>query len=101
MADTHDARLSSSRLRTRCVSGRRGEGGPHFVLADLSAADRSAGRYGRRSRQGIRLEVRPDWRLKLSAGKAVRILITGGAGFIGSTVVAHCIRLGDHTVLNL
>jgi dTDP-glucose 4,6-dehydratase len=32
---------------------------------------------------------------------AMRLLITGGAGFIGSAVVRHCLRHTAHTVINL
>ncbi len=31
----------------------------------------------------------------------MRILVTGGAGFIGSAVVRHCLRHTDHEIINL
>ena len=36
----------------------------------------------------------------MSAGSSMKILVTGGKGFIGSAVVRHLIQQTDHHVVN-
>jgi dTDP-glucose 4,6-dehydratase len=47
------------------------------------------------SRSGLRTGITKDW------NSAMRFLVTGGAGFIGSAVCRHLVSNGGHSVINV